>query len=208
MNTAELLGKVAFDQPTQAPFSICKVNTDKRLVTGQVYAPDTLDSHGHFMSKAEVARVAHQFLADGLLNSIDVMHDNETIDAVIVESFIARKGDPDYEEGAWVATTKINNDVIWNAVKNGDINGYSFEILTYRDEVEVDIEYASWYYGFTDEDPHDKHTHPYLIHMNNEGEIVWGMTGLGSDGSPAHSISQSNITDEVDGLTHRIHMED
>jgi hypothetical protein len=193
----------------QAEYRIQKIHKDERLVTGQVYAPDTIDAHGHYMTAQELKRVAHEFLSDGLITSIDIQHDNETVDAVIVESFIARKGDPDFEEGSWVATTKINDFNVWNAVKDGVLNGYSFEILTYRKDVLVEIEYQSWYYGFTDPDPHDKHDHPFMVRLDANGEIQWGKTGLGSDGSPAHNISMSNITDSTkDGRIHRIHFKD
>lgn len=189
-----------------ASYRISKFDKDEMLVTGQVYAPDTIDSHGHFMTASELKRVAHQFMADGLQTSIDVQHNNKTVDAVIVESFIARKGDPDFEEGSWVATVKINDKDVWKAVKNGEINGYSFEILTYRDDVYVEVEYQSWYYGWTDPDPHDKHTHPFIVRMDANGEIAWGKTGPGSDGSPAHYIKTSNITEKSGGHTHRIHL--
>lgn len=189
-----------------ANYQITGIDEDEHLVTGQVYAPDCLDSHGHYMTAKELKAVAHNFLMDGLLTSIDVQHDNQTVDACIVESFIARKGDPDFEEGAWVATTKVNDPVIWNAIKSGKINGYSFEILTYREEMVVEFEYKSWYYGWTDPDPHDKHTHPFIVRMDENGEIRWGKTGKGSNGEPAHSITRTNITEAVDGKTHRIHL--
>lgn len=190
----------------EAPYRIAKVaKTDERLVTGQVYAPDTLDAHGHFMTKDELQQVAHRFMLDGLLTSIDIQHDNETVQASIVESFIARKGDPDFEEGSWVATVKIDDLAIWERVKNGELNGYSFEILTYRDDMVVAVEYQTWYYGFTDPDPHDNHTHPFLVRLDASGEIVWGQTGPGSNGEPIHSIQHSNITAKADGHTHRIH---
>jgi hypothetical protein len=143
---------------------------------------------------------------DGLQTSIDVQHDNLTIQACIVESFIARKGDPDFEEGSWVAAVKIDDAAVWEQVKSGELNGYSFEILTYRDDMVVEVEYQSWYYGFTDPDPIDKHTHPFIVRMDANGEIAWGQTGLGSDGSPAHFIKSSNITEKTDGRSHRIHL--
>jgi hypothetical protein len=189
-----------------AAYEIKSVFEDEQLVTGQVYAPDTMDAHGHWMSAKDLKYVAHQFLQDGLLTSIDIQHNNITVPATIVESFIARKGDPDFEEGAWVATTKIDDPAVWAAVKNGEINGYSFEILTYRSETVVEFEYSAWYYGFTDPDPHDKHDHPFMVRMDADGEIFWGQTGPGSDGSPAHTISKSNITDATDGKTHRFHL--
>lgn len=192
----------------QAEYRISSVVEDERLVTGQVYAPDTLDSHGHFMTAKELRNVAHQFMMDGLYSSIDIQHNNSSVDAAIVETFIARKGDPEFEEGAWVATTKINDPNVWQAVKDGSINGYSFEILTYRDDMVVEFEYQTWYYGFTDPNPHDKHDHPFMVRLDENGEITWGTTGLGSDGSPAHTISKSNITDKVDEHLHRIHLRD
>lgn len=191
----------------QAQYDIQKIYEDQRLVTGQVYAPNTLDAHGHFMTAEDLQEVAYSFLSDGLLTSIDVQHDNTPIDATIVESFIARKGDPDFEEGAWVATTRINDPMVWKAVKDGRINGYSFEILTYRQEMVVEFEYSTWYYGFTDPDPYDKHVHPFMVRLDENGEVAWGKTGLGSNGEPAHTISNPNITDPVDGRVHRVHFE-
>lgn len=192
----------------KASYDIYSVETDQQLVTGQIYAPNVLDSHGHYMTTDELRQVAHKFMQDGLITSIDLQHNNVTVPATIVESFIARKGDPDFEEGAWVATTKIDDPVIWRAVKDGKINGYSFEIMTYHDEVEVEFEYSTWYYGFTDPDPHDKHDHPFMVRLDDNGEIVWGATGIGSDGSPPHPITRSNITDAVNGKVHRIHLRD
>jgi len=189
-----------------AQYTIAKVAVDEQTVTGQVYAPDTLDAHGHYMTAAELKKVAHRFMANGLATSIDLQHDNKLVDAVIVESFIARPNDPEYEAGSWVATVKINDSNVWKMVKDGQINGYSFEIMTYRDDLNVEIEYQTWYYGFTDPDPHDKHDHPFLVRLDTNGEIVSGQTGLGSNGSPAHPITKSNITEAVDGKTHRIHL--
>lgn len=207
---SDILRKAQGDKPEiiKADYSIQKFNRDKQIVVGQVYAPDTLDSHGHFIGPADLERVAHSFLSDGLLTSIDVQHDNETIDAVIVESFIARKDDPDFEEGSWVVSTKINDPVVWDMVKSGLINGYSFEILTHRKDMIVEIEYSTWYYGFTDPDPRDNHDHPFIVHLDENGEVLWGSTGLGSDGSPSHTISKSNVTDPVQNHLHRVHFKE
>lgn len=211
LNVPDLLRKVASKtgpEVLQANYEIKNISLDKRLVTGQVYAPDCLDAHGHYMTAEDLEKVAHNFLADGLLTSIDVQHNNITVPAVIVESYIAKKGDPEFEEGAWVATTRIDDPVIWKAVKDGRINGYSFEILTYREDMVVEFEYQTWYYGFTDPDPHDKHDHPFMVRLDSNGDIVWGSTGPGSDGSPAHPIKRSNITEAINGRSHRIHLRD
>ena len=190
----------------QAEYKIGGFDKDEQLVYGQVYSPDTLDSHGHYMTASELRQVAHRFMVDGLGTSIDVMHDNILVDATIVESFIARKGDPDYEEGSWVAVTKIHDQGVWERVKNGELNGYSFEILTYSSDVVVEYEFETWHYGFTDPHPSDKHTHPFMVRLGDDGEIAWGRTGVGSDGSPGHYIKSSNITSAAAGHTHRLQL--
>lgn len=207
---SELLHKATDDGPERivADYTITQRNDEKQIVVGQVYAPDTLDSHGHYMTASELEAVAHGFLAEGLTASIDIQHGNVLVDATIVESFIARKDDPDFEEGAWVAATKINDPLVWQKVKSGEINGYSFEILTFKSDTEVEIEFNSWYYGFTDPDPRDNHTHAFIVHLDDSGELVYGQTSLGSDGSAAHSISKSNVTDKAAGHRHRVHFKE
>lgn len=204
---AELLDSVPDDpEVIKAAFKIVTVHPEKQLVTGQVYAPNVLDTHGHYMEPDEVVLTAHRFMAEGRLRAIDVQHDNSTIDAVVVESFIARKDDPTFDEGSWVVTTKILDPEAWQMIKAGELNGYSFEILTHKDDVEVEVEYQSWYYGFTDADPIDGHDHPFLLKLADADKVTWGQTGLGSDGSPAHTISKLSVTDPVVGKTHRIHL--
>ncbi len=207
MLVRSLLAKFKAPKPEIVTFSynIKKVNVDKRLVTGQVYAPDCLDSHGHFMTADELEKVAHDYLHNGLQNSIDFMHNHELVDACVVESWIAHNH-PDWEEGAWIATTKVNDDTMWSEVKAGNINGYSFEILTYKEDVPVEIEYKSWYYGYTDPHPIDKHVHAYLIKMDAEGNVFGGETSEAPDGHK-HRIVSSNVTRKADGHSHRIHLE-
>lgn len=200
LSQAETPSLVHFD------YEIKKIDRAQRLVTGQIYAPDCLDSHGHFMQAKELQKVAHEFMLDGLQNQIDVQHDNETIDACLVESWIAR-GHPGWEEGAWVGTTKINDDERWQDVLDGKINGYSFEILTYKKDVKVQIEFSSWHYGFTDPDPHDNHSHAYLVKMAGDGSVLKGWTSAAEDGHK-HEIRRSNVTKKSDGHSHRIHLED
>lgn len=194
-------------QSMSVTYTISKVAIDEQLVTGAIYIPNILDSHGHYMNAAELKKTAYNFLANGMNSRIDVQHNNRVINACLVESYIARANDPDgYAEGTWVGTTQINDDEAWQAVKNGDLNGYSFEIMTYKRDTSVVIESASWYYGFTDPDPYDKHTHPFLVRMDEKGEIAWGATGEGSNGSAPHPITKSSVTDEIGGHTHRYHL--
>lgn len=74
----------------------CKLDDELRIVYGEVYAPDVIDSQGDTMSAAEIRKMAHHFLAEGRVKQIDVQHNNQVCGAKVVESFIAREGDPTF----------------------------------------------------------------------------------------------------------------
>lgn len=109
-----------------------KFDMEKRLVYAEIYLPDVEDAHGHSMTRDEIEKMAHGFMKDRRTTMIDVNHDNKVdYDCALVESFIAQEGDPTYMPGAWVGVVKIENDEVWQMVKDGDITGFSFEGLGY-----------------------------------------------------------------------------
>lgn len=125
------------DQPeVQEPGRIVKFDIEKRLVYAEVYMPEIDDAHGHRMSAEEIEKMAHNFMANARTMMIDVNHDNQTnYGCAMVESFIARKGDPDFIEGSWVACVFVGNDKIWEEIKKGKLTGFSFEGMGYVQEV-------------------------------------------------------------------------
>jgi hypothetical protein len=109
-----------------------KFDVDKHLVYAEVYLPDTPDAHGHQMTREEIEKMAHNFMKNARTTQIDLNHDNNTdYGCFMVESFIARDGDPDYAPGAWVAAVKVENPDVWRMIKDGDITGFSFEGMAY-----------------------------------------------------------------------------
>lgn len=120
------------DKGPFVPGRFAKFDEDKHMVYAEVYLPDVEDAHGHSMSAVEIEKMAHAFLANARTTQIDVQHDNNTdYGCYMVESFIARKGDPDYAEGAWVAAVFVGSDQIWKKIKDGEITGFSFEGMGY-----------------------------------------------------------------------------
>lgn len=207
LKTKELLKKAAKPtvQNTRFTYTIQKIDKDQRLVTGVVYSPWVLDTHGHYMSEEEVQKTCHAFMALGLQQSVDVLHDNEVINAVVVENYIQKDdSDPDIPKGSWVATTKINDPLVWHKVKRGILNGYSMEVQTYMVEHEADIEYESWSYGETKPDPVDGHTHFFLVKMDSEGNVAYGYTSEGGSDNHTHTIRNLSVTELTDNHTHRI----
>lgn len=109
-----------------------KFDLEKRLVYAEVYLPDVEDAHGHSMTRDEIEKMAHGFLKNARTMQIDINHDNRTdYGCYMVESFIARDGDPDYAAGAWVGVVKVLNDDVWKKIKEGEITGFSFEGMGY-----------------------------------------------------------------------------
>lgn len=102
-----------------------KADLQKRIVYGEVYVPNEMDAHGQWMTAEEIEKMAHRFMENLRLTQIDKQHDWEPDEGVVVESFIARPGDPDFTPGAWVLGTKILKEETWQAILKGEITGYS-----------------------------------------------------------------------------------
>lgn len=120
---------------------IIKVDQDKHLVTGVVYAPDVVDSQGEFMKADAIEKAAHDFMQSS--RQIDERHNFVTNESVsVVESYVA-KADTEVDgqvvkKGTWLITTKVEDDKLWEAVKKGDYKGFSMGGTGTRKEVEVE----------------------------------------------------------------------
>lgn len=101
-----------------------KFDAAKQIVYGTVYAPLTADSQGDWATAETIEKMAHDFSAKNRAGAIDVEHNQKPSGAVVVESFVARKGDQDFLEGAWAMGIKTP-DNIWQLVKSGKITGLS-----------------------------------------------------------------------------------
>jgi len=102
-----------------------KFDEAKRIVYGEVYVPWLVDSQGDFATPEDIEKVCHDFLLDGNLDCIDTQHDFQKNGCRVVESYIAKVGDPNFTHGSWVLGTKVSGDDVWNQILKGDINGYS-----------------------------------------------------------------------------------
>lgn len=110
---------------------IAKRESSKRLVLGEVYVPydpadpSTVDSQGHATTAAEIEQAAHAFLQESRQNQVDVQHNGQCGYGCVVESYLARQGDPSFTPGAWVVGIRVTDDATWQAIEKGDITGIS-----------------------------------------------------------------------------------
>lgn len=129
---------------------IVKKDEMRKIAYGEVYVPMKADAHKHFMKAEEIELMGHNFMLQS--RQMDENHDFIKGSAGVVESFIARKGDPDFVEGAWVLGVKVFSERVWENVKSGKIKGYSLAgVANFGDVKEVPTD---WEF---DEDGRPKH---------------------------------------------------
>lgn len=186
---------------------IKKADAKKRLVFAEVYAPNRPDSDGEFMDADDIEKMAYAFMKSMKLDQVDTNHDGTLVEgAMVVESFIARKGDPDFIEGSWVVGVHVANDKMWEAIEKGDINGFSVEAWVKKDEVEVEVEIPSVLQGRTLKHD-DDHDHSFFVAYDDDGRFLGGRTDVVN--GHYHVIKRGTVTEESDSHKHKFsHVED
>lgn len=190
---------------------VLKTSSDSRwhYVEGVVYQPLAIDTDWETMTADDVQKMAHDFIASGKVEAIDTQHNRQTSGAEVVESFIARKGDPDYPEGSWVLKCRMEDGPLWESIKSGELNGYSFDAFVSKVPKQVVVDMVKVASGDsednTDTSEVPAHKHEYYVEFDSKGRVVVGVTDevLGH----THRISGTVVTDEADGHTHRFFVE-
>ena len=181
-------------ETTKNTVCFSKFDDEKQLAYGEVYIPMVPDSQGDFMTAAEIEKMAHEFMMDGLLRGVDTEHDLEDNGSVVVESFIARKGDPDFIEGSWVAAVKVT-DELWPLVKSGELGGFSMygkgeRVPTY---ITIEVPDNGIVKGETDES--SDHSHVFELRFDEAGNFLGGKTNT-VDGH-YHDIKKGTVTEDA-----------
>lgn len=180
---------------------------DERLVYAEVYAPLHVDTDGECMTKDEIKKAAHDFLASGRTNKIDVSHNREESGCLVVESFLARKNDPDgFVDGSWVMGVKVLPDDLWSEIKSGELNGFSFGGSVHKVPARANVITAKSLIGETedsmDDGPLPPHSHGLSLQFNSDGRIISGKTSemLGH----AHEVARATATEKELDHSHRM----
>lgn len=88
--------------------------------------------------KETIKLMSQKMLSDGVQNKVNLQH-QENSDVKGVEMFecfikdtemgVSPKGFENIEDGSLFARFKVNNDDVWNGIKDGDFRGFSLEGL-------------------------------------------------------------------------------
>lgn len=120
------------------------VNDERRIVYGALLIPDkeimrvdkkTGEEYFVVFPRDVIEAVAHKFMRTNSHHSATVMHEAAVTGCVMVESWI-KEGAEDKSialgltaqpDGTWYGGMKIDNDQMWEEVKQGNLRGFSIE---------------------------------------------------------------------------------
>jgi hypothetical protein len=111
----------------QSKFFLNPAQAKERIVYGEAYVPWEVDLQREYATEAEVLRMAHGFMLKrgkvGEMHGRWKMPDGQN-PGEIVESFVARRGDPHFTAGAWCVGVKAHPS-IWERVLSNQYRGFS-----------------------------------------------------------------------------------
>lgn len=183
---------------------ISKADVRKQIVYGEIYIPNSIDAQNDMMTREGIEKMAHNYLRLRTLGqSIDENHNNFPAGAYPVESFIVRKGDPDFtNEGAWILGVKITDPVLWKKVVKGTIAGFSLEGKARKVNAKVEVIVKTQQFGETAPDEEDGHTHYWWAKIDPvTGKVIKGFTS--EENGHTHIITKGTATNMTGGHKHR-----
>ena len=134
---------VAFDR--QQPQRFAVQDEDRRLVFGVVARADfpvfrtdpVLGDHYVIFPADTIREMAQKYLTEGRADRVDLMHDGDDVGGVhLVQWFIkdsakgvAPAGFDDIADGSLFAEYHVEDDAIWQQIKDGTFKGFSMEVF-------------------------------------------------------------------------------
>lgn len=180
--------------------SIKKADNYEQIVFAEVYAPDMPDTDNEFMTAEEIKKASYNFVKEGRIFKVDTNHDNEENGSYVVESFIARKDDPDFIEGSWVVGVHIPDAAVWKQVLDGEINGFSLEASVLKTPHELEVDIPDYVCGMTSDT--SGHLHTFQVYFDTEtGGFKGGITDTVNE--HFHTIKRGTVTEDAEEHNHR-----
>jgi len=130
-------------------------NEEKRIISGPImvsglpiYRRDSDEKEYYVVFDSDTIRkIVYKYMKEGRTNSVNEMHETALDGVFMFESFIideskpTPKGFSELPEGSWFGSFRVENDDVWQQVKDGDFKGFSVEGLFSEDrELTIDRE--------------------------------------------------------------------
>ena len=132
-----------------------EVDTEKRILMGaalipnkQIYRRNKDKEYYIFFSEETVRKASELFLMRSNQNNATYEHERKMLEGMsVVESWIIEDEKTDKSrlynfnlpKGTWMISMKVNNDEIWQSVKDGEVKGFSIE-GHFADKYEMSIQ--------------------------------------------------------------------
>lgn len=132
-----------------------EVDTEKRILMGaalipnkQIYRRNKDKEYYIFFSEETVRKASELFLMRSNQNNATYEHEREMLKGMsVVESWIIEDEKTDKSrlynfnlpKGTWMISMKVNNDDVWQSVKDGEVKGFSIE-GHFADKYEMSIQ--------------------------------------------------------------------
>ena len=125
---------------------------NKHIVMGAVLIPDmpiyrNQDGEEFYLqfSSATIEKLAHDFLRMGRNFNFSYQHEEDVKGISVIESWIVN--DPkrdkcsifgiDVPSGTWMMAAKVDNEEMWEKIRNGAAKGFSVEAIVNLDEIKL-----------------------------------------------------------------------
>ena len=192
---------------TQYCAQIKKTDAKRQMIWTEVYVPMVPDSQGDFMTADEIEKSAYNFMRRQRMWNVDTEHNLEKNDTVVIESFIARPGDPDFIAGSWVVGMHVLSPAVWDLVEKGELNAISMYGSGSRDNAIVELEIPDDGVIKGETHSHTNHSHEFFLQFDAGGKVLKGQTSPGPDGH-VHLIKGGTVTEMSAGHAHRYSVSD
>ena len=121
------------------------ISEDKQIISGLLMLADTPifrsdATNGDYyvtFSKDTIFKIAQRYFKKGYQANVNLMHDSsmQVEGVTMFESFISdtsrgiapMKGFEDSPDGSWFGSFKVDNEAVWQMIKDGKVMGFSVE---------------------------------------------------------------------------------
>ena len=135
----------------EKPLQILLEKEDKHIIVGCALVPDKPiyrrdgDEEFYIQFSAEtIEKLAHNYLANDRVYSFSTDHKDVADDVYIIETWLKTSENDkskdyglDVPIGSWMVMAKVENDEIWNRIKEGELQGFSIEAFVNLDEIKL-----------------------------------------------------------------------
>jgi hypothetical protein len=132
-------------QSIRNEMSFSVFSLEEKMVVGPAMVPDKMiirrneitgEIYYVYFTEETIKKLQQKFMIEKLLDKTNVEHGRKFLNGVsVVESWIVDDPEHDkqqvfgmsYPRGTWMVSMKIEDDAIWNKIKEGKLNGYSVQ---------------------------------------------------------------------------------